>query len=242
MDSPSRVASAARILGIFAATLFVLGLCGSYVGVLPGRFGFRIYAFGLLLGFLGLVVGLVGLWYTRASSARPGRNRALSGVGIGLVLTATVIVKLGSLTNLPPINDITTDPDDPPSFTHAGQFEANRDRDLGYPRESFASRQRAAYPDLQPIRLDAPSTAVFRSAEAAAVALGWEISHRDAKRGVIEATDTTEIFKFVDDIAIRIRSADGQSVVDIRSKSRDGVGDLGTNATRIRAFREQLEN
>jgi uncharacterized protein (DUF1499 family) len=242
MDSPSRVASTARATGMIAAILVVLGLSGSYVGLLPGRIGFRVFGIGLLIGLLGLLAGLVGVWHTRASRARAGRGRALSGVGVGLVMASIAIANLGSLTNVPPINDITTDPDDPPSFSRANQFEANRDRDLGYPGDSFASRQRSAYPDLRPIHLDAPREAVFREAEAAATALGWEITHRDAKLGLIEATDTTEIFKFVDDIAIRIRSASGQSVIDIRSKSRDGLGDLGANATRIRAFRNQLNH
>ena len=242
MESPSRVASTARGLGVFGALLFAVGLSGSYIGLIPGHVGFRIYAFGLLLGLVGLLVGLVGLWHTRASRARPGRSRALGGVGIGLVLAGLVIVPLSSLTQVPPINDITTDPDDPPSFTRAGELEANRQRDLSYPGESFAGRQRAAYPDLEPIRLNAPREAVFRRAEAAAVGLGWEITYRDAKLGVIEATDTTEIFKFVDDIVIRIRFAGGRSIIDVRSKSRVGLGDLGANAARIRAFREKLES
>ena len=240
MESPSRVASAAGGLGGFAATLFTLGLSGSYIGLVPGHIGFRIYAGGLLLGLIGLLVGLAGLWHTRASNARRGRGRAMSGVGIGLVLVGVVVVNLGSLNNVPPINDITTNPDDPPTFTRAGQLEANRHRDLGYPGESFASQQHTAYPDLEPIRLNAPQETVFRKAEAAATALGWEITHRDAKLGVIEATDTSEIFKFVDDVVIRIRSASGRSVVDVRSKSRVGLGDLGANAARIRAFREKL--
>jgi uncharacterized protein (DUF1499 family) len=242
MGSRSRVASTAGAIGAFAAILFFLGLSGSYVGLLPGRIGFRIYGIGLLVGLLGLLVGLVGVWHTRASRDRAGRSRAWSGVGVGLVMTSIVIANLGSLRNVPPINDITTDPDDPPSFSRADQFEANRDRDLGYPGDSFASRQRTAYPDLGPIHLDAPRGAAFREAEAAATALGWKISHRNAELGVIEATDTTEIFKFVDDIAIRIRSEGERSVVDIRSKSRDGLGDLGTNAARIRTFRHQLQN
>lgn len=242
MGSPSRVASAARVLGVIAAVVFVIGLVGSYVGLLPGRIGFRVYLLGLLFGLIGLVVGLVGVWHTRASRARPGRGRALSGVGIGLLLNSIVIINLSSLTDVPPINDITTNPDDPPSFTHAAQLEENRDRDLSYPGDSFAAQQRIAYPDLEPIHLDIPSGSVFRNSETAAAALGWKITYRDEKQGVIEATDTTQVFKFIDDIAIRIRSNGKKSIVDIRSKSRDGHGDLGTNAARIRAFRTQLEN
>src|SRR5207249_1400182 len=52
----------------------------------------------------------------------------------------------------------------------------------------------------------------------------------------------TRLFGFQDDIAIRVRAdGAGASRVDVRSKSRDGKGDLGTNAARIRAYVTALE-
>jgi uncharacterized protein (DUF1499 family) len=52
--------------------------------------------------------------------------------------------------------------------------------------------------------------------------------------GRIEAVAVSRVFRFTDDIVIRIRpSSDGGSRVDIRSRSRDGKGDLGVNAQRI---------
>ena len=50
------------------------------------------------------------------------------------------------------------------------------------------------------------------------------------------------MFHFVDDISVRIRPAAGGSRIDIRSKSRDGQGDIGANAARIRTFRDALPN
>ncbi len=60
--------------------------------------------------------------------------------------------------------------------------------------------------------------------------------------GVFEAVEVTRIFRFVDDIVVRVRMSPGGngSVVDVRSKSRDGRGDLGANAARIRAFAAAL--
>ena len=49
------------------------------------------------------------------------------------------------------------------------------------------------------------------------------------------------IFGFEDDVAIRVRDVGGKSVIDMRSKSRDGRGDLGANAARIRAYVSALE-
>jgi uncharacterized protein (DUF1499 family) len=55
--------------------------------------------------------------------------------------------------------------------------------------------------------------------------------------GRIEATATTRWFGFKDDVVIRIApSAGNGSRVDIRSVSRVGLSDVGTNTRRIRAF------
>ena len=46
--------------------------------------------------------------------------------------------------------------------------------------------------------------------------------------------DTTLFFGFKDDVVIRLRPVEGGTRVDVRSKSRVGVGDAGTNAMRIK--------
>ena len=86
-----------------------------------------------------------------------------------------------------------------------------------------------------------PPREAYEAAREAAETLGWHITLSDPARGVIEARDTSKLFRFVDDVAIRVRpGASGGSVVDIRSKSRDGQGDLGVNAKRIRTFTAKL--
>jgi hypothetical protein len=61
-----------------------------------------------------------------------------------------------------------------------------------------------------------------------------------AAAGRIEATDTTFWFGFKDDVVIRVEADGAGSRVDVRSVSRVGVGDVGTNATRIRAYLQKL--
>jgi uncharacterized protein (DUF1499 family) len=67
---------------------------------------------------------------------------------------------------------------------------------------------------------------------------GWEVTSTtiSEKESIIEGTATSRVFGFVDDFVIRITDADNGVVVDMRSKSRDGRGDLGANAARIREF------
>jgi uncharacterized protein (DUF1499 family) len=78
--------------------------------------------------------------------------------------------------------------------------------------------------------------------------MGWTIVDANAQDGRIEATDTTRWFRFKDDIVIRVTLAhDGSSaatptsVIDVRSVSRVGKSDLGTNARRIRNYLQVLK-
>ena len=72
---------------------------------------------------------------------------------------------------------------------------------------------------------------------------GGAVTHQSPEDGTIEAVATTPLFGFQDDVVLRVRPGlrDG-SRVDIRSKSRDGRGDIGANAARIRAFVARLED
>jgi uncharacterized protein (DUF1499 family) len=67
--------------------------------------------------------------------------------------------------------------------------------------------------------------------------MNWRIVEGNPSERRIEAVATTRWFGFKDDVVIRISPAEnGGSVLDIRSVSRVGSSDLGTNARRIRTF------
>jgi uncharacterized protein (DUF1499 family) len=134
--------------------------------------------------------------------------------------------------SVPPINDITTDPANPPKYMT---------KPLAYPGAEFARQQALAYPDIKPVMLPVPPREAFDRAVKAAESMGWEVVGRDAATGMLEAVDATKWFGFKDDIAVRVTAADGGSRVDVRSKSRVGRNDIGTNARRIRAYVERLK-
>jgi uncharacterized protein (DUF1499 family) len=148
----------------------------------------------------------------------------------------TTIAQLRSRRGLPSIHDITTDPDDPPQFSALLPLRTGRVSPAAYDGPAVAAQQRRAYPDIQPIHVDAAAPGVLDAAAAAAGRLGWRIVAVDRERGIIEAVDTTFWFRFKDDIVVRVRG----SRVDVRSKSRIGRGDLGANAARIRRFAAAL--
>jgi len=105
---------------------------------------------------------------------------------------------------------------------------------------ALAAQQRAGYPDLGPARFTAPPERVFARAAEVARGLGWEVVAAVPAEGRLEATDRTRWFGFRDDVVIRVARDGSGTRVDIRSVSRVGRSDLGTNAHRIRAFVDAL--
>jgi uncharacterized protein (DUF1499 family) len=188
------------------------------------------------------VVSLVGLVVTlrRPRAARRGVALAAASLLVAALLAALPLqYRLRGPT--PPIHDITTDTQDPPEYVAVLPLRAEAPNPTGYGGEDIAAQQRAAYPDIQPLTLDLPPPQAFERALETARRMGWDIVAADAPAGRIEATDTTFWFGFKDDVVIRIRASDGGSRVDVRSLSRIGVGDAGTNARRIRRYLHALE-
>jgi len=140
----------------------------------------------------------------------------------------------------PMINDITTTPDDPPSFRRVALLPENRGRDMTYPGKNI-SIQRRAYPELKPVvRADPPESAYEAVLAAVRRMPRWNIIGVDAAARVVEAVATTGLMRFKDDVVIEVRPKGTGSAVHMRSKSRAGAGDFGANAARIHAFSEEL--
>jgi uncharacterized protein (DUF1499 family) len=112
---------------------------------------------------------------------------------------------------------------------------------MTYP-PAFAAVQRSCCADLAAAHLPvAPATAFVRVETLALAQPDWTLIRRDPATGEIEAVATTRVFGFHDDVVVRVRPDGTGSRVDVRSKSRDGRGDLGTNADRIRRFVAALQ-
>jgi uncharacterized protein (DUF1499 family) len=110
-----------------------------------------------------------------------------------------------------------------------------------YAGAALAAQQRAGYPDLGPARLAAPPDQVFARAVEIARGLGWQIVAAVPAEGRLEATDRTRWFGFRDDVVVRVTAEGTGTRVDVRSVSRVGRSDLGTNARRIRRFLEAVQ-
>jgi uncharacterized protein (DUF1499 family) len=215
-------------LGTMAAVLVVAGPALAWFRVVPPLAGFGLYALG------GLTAVGVGLW----SVIRALRGRGIGGGGVLAIAVGVVFVMLALRRgDAPRINDFTTDLADPPVFVHAATLPGNSGRDMSYP-VAFAEVQRGCCSDLQPAHLKVPPAAALASVQQAAARMpDWTVTQVDVTAGTLEAVATSRLFHFQDDVVVRVRpEGDASSRVDVRSKSRDGKGDLGANAARIRLF------
>lgn len=234
------MANTALILSLAAGLTALFGPACAHLGWVAPLTGFKLFAAGTIIGGLSsVIVSLIGIALSRGGRDPQGRTRAMGGLAIGLCLLIVVLGAASLAGDAPPINDITTDLDNPPAFESAQIVTDYVGRDMNYPPE-FVETVRESYPDLKPLRLSSAPEASFEHAIRTAESLGWEIVSRSRSRGVFDAQQVSSIFRFVDDITVRIVADGDGSRVDMRSKSRDGKSDLGANAARIRSFFDAL--
>ena len=223
-------------LVVASALTLLAAPVGYRLGIVPLRTALlTLFTWGGYGAVSAVGVSLVGLVMTllRPRAARQGIALSVGAVLVGAVLVAAPArFRFGS--PAPPIHDITTDTQNPPQFVAVVPLNTV-DRTV-YEGEAIASQQREAYPDLQPVTVAMPPAQAFERALATVQDMGWELVATDADAGRIEATDTTFWFGFKDDVVIRVKPAGGGSRIDIRSLSRVGGGDVGTNAKRIRDY------
>jgi uncharacterized protein (DUF1499 family) len=200
------------------------------MGLWTFRFGFLLMRYAVYAGMAGCALALVALV--------AGSRRGLAALALVLGLAAALPPwqMQRSARSLPPIHDISTDTDDPPPFVAVAPLRRDASNPVAYGGPEIAAEQKKAYPDLKPAVVSMPPAQAFDRALAAAKAQGWEMVAAEPAEGRIEATDTTRWFGFKDDVVVRVRPQGSGSRVDVRSVSRVGRGDVGTNARRIRAF------
>ncbi|TAJ27666.1 MAG: DUF1499 domain-containing protein, partial [Nitrospirae bacterium] len=69
----------------------------------------------------------------------------------------------------------------------------------------------------------------------------WSLVAYQPETGEIRAEARTRLFRFMDDVLIRVEAQNGEVVVQVRSASRIGKGDFGQNARNIRALFGEID-
>jgi uncharacterized protein (DUF1499 family) len=232
---------AGTILAVLAGLAAASAGFGHRWGWWSYRTGFTVLKAAAYLGIAAAAVSLAGLIVTRPFLLRQGMVLSLAGVLIGLLTASIPWSWMRTVKQVPFIHDITTDTENPPKFVAVLPLRKAAANPAEYGGPDIASQQRKGYPDIVPRLMKVPPERAFEQALRAAREMGWEIVDAKSKDGSIEATDTTFWFGFKDDVVIRITPEPDGSRVDVRSLSRVGKSDVGTNAKRIRMFFKKLE-
>jgi uncharacterized protein (DUF1499 family) len=232
-------------LALAVTLLGVVFLAGSVLGYRAGA-----WHLGLAIGIMrvGSWICLVGALFSvlAATMTRPGtpyRGFALS-VATALIGGAgfAVLLNWWSMSRgEPAIHDITTDVANPPAFVAVLPLRAQAANSAVYGGPDVAAKQHEAYPDIGPMDIAIAPGPAFAASLVAARGVGWEIVAADSAAGRIEATATSAWFGFKSDIVVRVAPTDHGSRVDVRSESRDGASDGGSNARLIRRFLARLQ-
>lgn len=195
---------------------------------------------GFLLAIAIALFSLVRIWF----GGHTGAVQAFAAIVIALLGLAAPAFFVAKGALLPRLNDIATSPDEPIAFNALlaqRPADANPIKD---PDATAIEKQVDGYPDLGPMILERAAPEVFSLVQEAVERQGWTIaaSETPGESGIgrIEATDRTLILGFTDDVVVQVKGDDTRAQIDVRSVSRYGMFDLGTNAARIRALFDEI--
>jgi hypothetical protein len=192
-------------------------------------------------GVVAAAVSIAGLLLSWRQLSRRRLLLSIPGIVIGLLVLGILWSWWHTAQIVPAIHDITTDTENPPVFVSILLLRKDAANPAEYGGPEIAAKQRSAYPDIVTAMVPVPPAQAFDRALQTARDMGWVIVDSSPAEGRIEATDTTFWFGFKDDIVIRVNAADLGSRVDVRSVSRVGRSDVGTNAKRIRRYLKKLK-
>lgn len=231
-------------LSFLAGVLGVLGTAGAYYRILSPSLGFY-----LALGALAFIA--LHLPYNLFRFITRGKRWVYpAGFLFGLLASVALgFVLKFAIEN--PITDVTNLPANPPPFRHPttlipvpSGMEHFLDPSLQLTRDydpSFTEKQARAYPNIYILELAAPESSAF-TLVSSLIARHPEWRKVSEEKAIfnIEMEEELPVFRSVDDFLVRIAPANGGSQVILRSRSRFGFTDFGTNARRIRLFSSEL--
>jgi len=220
---------------------FPIAVLGSRLGLFGFRTGILIVALTLLIALIVCLASVFCLLKRRF--ADPSQSRSLK---LATLMSVIPLVGIGSVivgaADVPKIHNISTDIVDPPAFDKVTSIRTAEHNSLEYNVEELAEIQRNAYPEIKTLRVDLPREVAQAQVVDLISALGWQLHNNDIDRGIVEASETSTLWGFTDDIVVRLTSneTNSQTAIDLRSVSRVGQSDLGANAKRIKTFIDEF--
>ncbi len=237
-------------LAALSGLLAIGGPIGSGWGLFHFSIGIQALLVAALLALVALIVGLLFGWLGKKSAAPRPKLLRWAGMAISIAMLGWLgsyfVAARGA-----PLHDVSTDLADPPQFQSLIMRADNFDNIPGAddpemkgmnPQQRWVQLHQQIYGDIRSVRVNQNVSAVIAKANRLAKARGWDVALSVPAEGRLEATATSALFRFKDDVVLRVRpTEDGKgSIVDMRSISRVGQSDIGVNAKRVRSFLADL--
>ncbi len=255
-------------LAIWARRIALFSLAATFVAVIVVRSGALdiVPALSTLAGALVLAgvaillsfgAGIV-IWKDGIGGLRYAVTASLIGCAL-IAYPAYLGIKAY---RLPAIYDITTDPIDPPQFDAIARLRPRDANPITYAGLYTAEQQHAAYSDIEPDDTTATPQEAYDAAMKVIAKRRWRVvdsrppqgqlpaivnarapqAAMTVRDGIIEAVARTPILGFRDDVVVRVRPTTDGARIDVRSASRYGRNDLGTNARRVRNLIDDIDD
>ena len=254
-------------LAVWARRIALFSLAATFVAVIIVRSGALeiVPALSTLAGALVLACMAILLAFSAGiviwQHGIGGGRQAVTALVIGTALIAYPVYLGVKAFRLPAIYDISTDPIDPPQFDAIARLRPRDANPVTYAGLYTAEQQHAAYPDIEPDETTATPQDAYAAAMKVIAKRKWRVVDSrppqgplprviDARAsqagtvrdGIIEAVARTPILGFRDDVVLRIRPTVDGARIDVRSASRYGRHDLGTNAKRVRGLIDDIDD
>ena len=229
-DPTSRLAIWARRVAGFSVVVLLLGILIVRSGIfeiIPSLAAFGASLILALISILLAFAAFVVIW----REGLGGFGMSLAAFFTGVAILAYPGYLAAKAYRLPAIFDITTDPIDPPRFEAIARLRPRDANPIVYAGLRAAELQKAAYPAVEPLIVSATPLVAYEAALEVIAKRKWRVV--DAR---------TPILGFRDDVVLRVRADPDGARVDIRSTSRYGRHDFGTNAARVTSLSEAIDD
>jgi hypothetical protein len=252
-------------LAIWARRIALFSLAATFIAIIIVRSGaldivpaLSTLAGALVLACAAILLALgagVSIWRDGVAGSR----QAATALVIGFALIAYPLYLGVKARNLPAIYDITTDPIDPPQFDAIARLRPRDANPVTYAGLYAAEQQHNAYSDIEPDDTNSSPQEAYDAAMKVIAKRKWRVvdakppqaplpptrnvaaQAATARDGIIEAVARTPILGFRDDVVVRVRATADGARIDVRSASRYGRNDLGSNAARVRDLIDDID-
>jgi len=254
-------------LAVWARRIALFSLAATFIAVIVVRSGaldivpaLSTLGGALVLACVAILLALgagISIW----REGLGGGRQAVTALLIGFALIAYPLYLGVRARHLPAIYDITTDPIDPPQFDAIARLRPRDANPVTYAGLYAAEQQHNAYSDIEPDDTNSSPQEAYDAAMKVIIKRKWRVvdarapqgqllgpaprniaaQAATARDGIIEAVARTPILGFRDDVVVRVRATVDGARIDVRSASRYGRNDLGTNASRVRNLIDDID-